>query len=508
MISNFKSGLIDLKSSMIVFFKNYAWTILILLVFATLYSLVSLVNHYNFRTYAFDLGIYNNAIYDYSKFQVNNNPVMHIEFNNILSDHFSLLLIFFAPLRYLFGSWTLLLIQIFSILFGGMGTYFFVKHITNSKWIANLALIHFLSSFAIFSALSFDYHDNVVGAMIVPWVLLSFYKKQWRSVIIFSILVLISKENMSLWLSFVFAGLFLLKFKDKPSRRFALGGSIISIAYFMLIMGVVMPSLANEGKSYGHMKYDALGKTYGEILANVFERPKYLFSLLFENHGDATYDGIKTELHYVVLLSGGIALLYKPQFLIMLLPIYAQKLFHNSYVKWGINIHYSIEFTAILTIALFVWIIGWNKNTKYKSVFIILFTIISLLVSFSVLDRRKSKWYSGITSQVYKKKHYVQLFDVKKVHQLLDSVPDEVSVVAQNNLVPYLAFREKIYVFPYVRDAEYIALLPSSKNYYPLKKDSYEKKLDFFKNHKDFKVVIDDKDFVLIKRISNFDHRF
>ena len=106
--------------SLYLFLRNNRWTILILLVFATLYSLVSIVNHYNFRTYAFDLGIYNNVIYDYSKFSLNDNSVMHIEFENVLSDHFSLLLMFFAPLRYLFGSYTLLVVQICSILFGGL----------------------------------------------------------------------------------------------------------------------------------------------------------------------------------------------------------------------------------------------------------------------------------------------------------------------------------------------------------------------------------------------------
>jgi hypothetical protein len=29
------------------------------------------------------------------------------------------------------------------------------------------------------------------------------------------------------------------------------------------------------------------------------------------------------------------------------------KLYHNQYVKWGINVRYSIEFTAILTLPLF-----------------------------------------------------------------------------------------------------------------------------------------------------------
>ena len=35
-----------------------------------LYALISLVNHYLFKTYALDLGLYTHAMYDYTHFRV------------------------------------------------------------------------------------------------------------------------------------------------------------------------------------------------------------------------------------------------------------------------------------------------------------------------------------------------------------------------------------------------------------------------------------------------------
>ena len=58
--------------------------------FAVVYSLLSLVNHYNFRTYAYDLGLMNNALYDYSHFQFNNATLLQPELKNYLSEHFEL----------------------------------------------------------------------------------------------------------------------------------------------------------------------------------------------------------------------------------------------------------------------------------------------------------------------------------------------------------------------------------------------------------------------------------
>ena len=76
-------------------------------------------------------------------------------------------------------------------------------------------------------------------------------------------------------------------------------------------------------------------------------------SLLFKNTlNDPTYDGIKQELFLMVFVSGGIALLLRPVYLFMLIPIFAQKLLSNDYALWGINSHYSIEFVPILSIAI------------------------------------------------------------------------------------------------------------------------------------------------------------
>lgn len=51
-----------------------------------------------------------------------------------------------------------------------------------------------------------------------------------------------------------------------------------------------------------------------------------MIKLLFINNSHS-YDGnfVKSELHAMVLLSGGLALLRRPVYLLMLAPIYGQK---------------------------------------------------------------------------------------------------------------------------------------------------------------------------------------
>lgn len=154
-----------LKNTYIAF-KKLPEKYLIVLAFAVIYSLVSLVNHYLFRTYALDLGLYSNALYDYAHFQWNDSTTFKSEPQNLMGDHFDCYLMLYSPFVWIFGSYTLLIFQIVSILFGGLGVYRYFKE---NRVLAANAMLFFYSFFGIYTALSYDFHDSVVVAMLVPW---------------------------------------------------------------------------------------------------------------------------------------------------------------------------------------------------------------------------------------------------------------------------------------------------------------------------------------------------
>ncbi len=486
--------------------KQYLLAILIL--FAIIFSLISLVNHYNFRTYAWDLGNRNNAIYDYTQFQWNECTLMYPDkkFENILGDHFCIIPVIVSPLRYIFGTYTMLVVQILGLLWGATGIFYLITYLSKKALWGRIAAAHFLSMFAIYSALGFDYHDNVMAAVFVPWLFYFVHKNQWLYSVIYLTLILISKENMALWAFFILAGMLILYWKDAGKRIPLSVGAIISIAYFMLIVGWAMPAIG-DGQDYQHFAFAALGGNFSEALETIFTRPKYVFSLLFENHLDdagkhAVYYGIKSELHFFVLLAGGIALFIKPQFLLMLLPVYGQKLFNNDIVKWGIGYHYSIEFVPIITIALFWWLLQMN-NQKKAGRLVWIFLVLNILATASSLDKRTSKWFSPTQVRFYQSKHYERDFDVAQVHELLKHIPDDAKLSAQTMLVPHVSFRETIYNFPYIADADYIAILPGTKNTYPLNRNDYNNKIKELINSGKWKKEIEEGAFLLLKKVGD-----
>ena len=79
-------------------------------------------------------------------------------------------------------------------------------------------------------------------------------------------------------------------------------------------------------------------------------------------------------------------------------------------------------------------------------------------------------------------------------------IPKDSKVCAHAILLPHLAFREKIYTFPHIRDAEYIALIPSSKNTWPYKAEGFKDQILKLKSDSTFTIAIDHTDFLLFKR--------
>ena len=94
-----------------------------LLIAACIYTLISWVNHYCFRTYTLDLGAYTNALYDYAHFSWNDSTAFKAIPENLLADHFDLYLPLFSPLIFIFGTYTLLVVQLVAVLFCGIGGY-------------------------------------------------------------------------------------------------------------------------------------------------------------------------------------------------------------------------------------------------------------------------------------------------------------------------------------------------------------------------------------------------
>ena len=468
--------------------------------FGIIYSLISFVNHYYFRTYALDLGLYTQALYKYARFQLADSTMVKDFYEPLLGGHFDLYLMLFSPLSCIFGTYTLIVIQIVAILSGGAGVYkLFDKNENNEM--AVWAMLYFYLFFGIYSAVSFDYHSVVVASCLVPWFFYVIKQGKYSIAILLLFLLLVSQENVSLWIFFVCLGLAIEYRKVTSTWRLMLLFAGICLAYFVSVILFVIPAFSEAG-TYGGFLYTNLGASPGEALITLVANPIDTFQKVFINHSGNPYgDFVKLEFHISVLVSGLYLLFRRPAFLLMLVPLYAQKLFHDSFRAWGTVNQYVVEFTPILAIGAFS-VLTSVKRKRLKHILLFILMAGTLAATIKVMDN--PQLYSDKTRiQFYNAPHYQRQYNVVKVHDQLKRIPKEAKVSALSSFVPHLALRNHIYQFPIIKDADYI-VYSGLENTYPIYKSEFDELTTQLENSANWVIEFKDEELTILRRSGSY----
>ncbi len=482
--------------------------ITVTLIFTLIYCLVSFVNHINFRTSSLDLGMFNQALYSFSHGKMNYFTLdLSGKSPMYFADHFSPLTLLYTPFYYVFGSWTLLIIQIVSIIFGAIGCYKIARLKLPTMKYPWLVLLFFMAQWAIISALAFDFHNNVVAAMLIPWFFFFHMTgRRWAAILMF-ILVLLAKENMALWMFFILAGMVLSRglknWKENltSSLRFELPLMLISIVYFYIVISKIMPALSNGEALNQIARFGQLGDNLPEIAKNVILHPIDTFKLLFWSQlTDPLSFGIKKELHWVVFCSGGFALILRPAYLLMLVPIYAQKLFSDNMAMWGINGQYSIEFTPIIALALIDLAVKL-KTDKQRIILWSSAAFFAVVVNFITLKERTSFWYDSTTHDIFKKAHYDSAgLNLDYTEKILNTIPDHIPLSVSSCFGPHLANRDHLYHFPIINDAQIIVLVQTTRSTYPVNPEQQTEIVKQLIDSNQFKIRSNKNDILILER--------
>lgn len=468
----------------------------LIVVFGTVYSLILLINHHNFMSNPEELGRYNNALWDYA----------HLKFNfilsekglpeNILAHDFDLYLIIFAPLSFLFGSYTLLIVQIIAILSGGYGIYRYMLLIKASHTLSFFASLHFFVFFGIFSALLHEYQSFAVAAMLIPWFFYYVQKEKLKTAVLIFILMLISNENTSLFVSFICLGMLFNYHKNKRLIIYLIELALIAFAYYLIVTEFIMPYFSNSGKP-PQFEHSGVGETYLESIGWIIAHPVLTLKMILFSHINVPgAEYVKIELHVYLLVSGLILLIARPQYILMIIPVYFHKLLSDQHTLWGADALYTAGFAPIITIGLFSYIkTFWSL--KARNTWAMIFTVASLVVTIWFMFRPVYPACKHL--QVQNKQRYYRIGEMKKIHQYLNKVPDKGIISVPNPLYPNLAYRDSITVFPDIHTANYIVYIKnvdtftqSGKNYDTL---AFE-----LINSEDWEVMVQKGGFYILKR--------
>lgn len=219
-----------------------------------------------------------------------------------------------------------------------------------------------------------------------------------------------------------------------------------------------MPYLNDEGQSRGFVRYRQWGDSYFEVLLYFITNPTEIFAVLFGHPK-------KIDFFVCLFFSGGIALLLKPNYLIMIIPLVVQKMLAKYSLLWSIYLQYNVEFAPIVVVAVCICILKIKKEKLMDIIIcgIFLSTITTLIYTIEYGSYRQNKQ----RTQIFRAQHYKQpKFDVTEAYSYLKQIPDTASVCASGKFVPHLCLRKEIYTFPNKKefDTEWMLLYEEKKH--------------------------------------------
>lgn len=471
------------------------------LLFFLLYGMVSILNHYLLRSAGLDYGIANQALYLYASAKP---PLVTMllgeqQVYHYMGLHVSLWVPILAPFYWVFGSYTLLIFQNACLVFGAIGLGKLATHFKYLPIEKVLIQLHYYAFFGIFNALANDYHDNVIAACFLPWLVLGFVQSR-NGIAWFSFFaMLLSKENISIWLIAVACGLWLIQRKDNKVQTWqALYMGIIAMVWFLICSYIIMPHYSDAGKFEQLNRYSHLGKSLPEIIKYVIAHPLHMLSLFYQSHVQPDADEIiKQEFLWALLFSGAWAVVWRPAFLIMALPLLMQKLWNKETAFWGANNHYQAEFAALLSLALLFTFKPIKGNKRIA--LLALVSAFSLVQTLSLMQERKA-WFDPSKENLLSINHYKAAINTKEVRTYLNQISKEESICAQANFLPHLANRTNAFHFPYYAQANLIIVSKTADNYYPLNVEKGQMLLDSLLASQAWEALPNNADLWVLKR--------
>ncbi len=375
--------------------------------FGSLYSLFSLIPHFTFRTFAFDLGIYDQIIWLAS----HGLPL----FSSILDyhpwgDHLTPSLLVLVPLYWVWdGAAILLLFQAFFAAFGALPIFLLARKRLKDNLAALVIAFAYLSFFGVQNALSFDFHPIVLATTLLAWLFWFYEEKKWFGFWPVLLLFMGLQENFAL--TTVALGVYFF-LKDK-NWKVGLGTSLLGIVWFWIAVWVIIPHFRGEPFLYLPAHWEKLG---------------WLGTL-----ESLVYPWTKIQVIFFSFLAFGFLPLLAPATWILLFEEFFQRFVGSSSPnRWGLGFQYNIILAPILAMGAISVLERYFQNRKKLAVFLLVAGVFlaQVLTNPSLNQLRQREFYD-----------FSGAGDIQVV---LKMIPSEASVAATNNLVPHLSHRRQI----------------------------------------------------------------
>lgn len=395
------------------------------LVYVWAFATLTLRNHAVFGTGAFDLGIYDQALWLISRGKA---AFSTIQGMSVFGDRASPILFVLAPLYRVWPDVRLLLVvQAVGLAAGALPIYWLARDTLKTRWVGLAVAFAYLMYPAMQWANREDFHPETLA---VPFVLFAFYfmtKRRWIWFAVFAALTLLVKEDAA----FLVLPLGIYAF-FKYDKRVGAVTSAVSLIWFLVAVLGIIPHYNPSGQVQFLNNLSYLGASGRDILLGFFTKPGLVWSTV----------ATKENLLYLAQLFVPVALLplLSPPALALTLPPLLVNLTSSNPYYHSIEYHFVVLAVPFVFVALVYGLakVSRNEYTRYVAAAVLVAVAIASNYQWSpspIAADSQTHWQQGRLSD-------------PAAYRALAMIPADASVSAFYAYVPHLTHREHIYVFP------------------------------------------------------------
>lgn len=440
--------------------------------FIFIFSARSLYRHFSFDTHAFDLGIYTQATYLFSQ---GLNPFSTLINRNIIGDHFGVILLLLSPIYKLFPSpVTLLIIQAIFVSLSSIPIYLIAKDKLKSNLLSFLITLSYLTSTGIISAIHFDFHLATISVLPLSLMLYTWYFKKWKLYWISLFFSVLFKEDIPIFI--LGLGIFQLLKNQKKLGIFTILFSLIS--FYLIKFKIMTFFWAGAAGAYNSSILPLTSPI--DLLLLLFTNPKIFLDMFFNSPTKIeTMDKLYRQFAFLPILSPLSWVTVFPYLYFRFSSVhthYWETIWHHN-----ANLEPFLAVSAIFALAFF--------KLPYKPVIILLLFFLftghlspngPILTTFQ-LDWKNANQFSYLKDS-------------------LSLIPPKIPISAQSSILPHLANREKIYLFPEIRDAQFI-ILDQNLASYPIQKEELKNRIIELKKSKNYGIEKESGSLIIFKKL-------
>lgn len=410
--------------------------------FFLLYLAIGLTRHLLFHSGGWDLGIFDQTVWQYSRMQIGYNSVRGVSF--LLADHFHPILMSFAVLYWIWSSPVMLIIaQAALVALGAFPIFKIAQRKLRNQSLALPITFAYLGFWGVLAAIAFDFHPIV---LVIPLLAFAYYfletDREWAMLIMLALMLFVEEDAILMVIGF---GLYLLAFRKK--RKTGTAVCLVSVVWFALVVSKIMPSLRPDSASYAYWQhYSYIGPSMGSAAWKLITHPWLIAQYLFWPPGKL--------LTIALLLLPFCFLPLLAPFSIVILPYFVERFLSDFSLHWSPYAHYNAAFSVVFAIAA-IEALAWLEQSGRLSVpgepvapgkqgrrFVLrpayLATVFVLVAVGAIAIR--GTWF-------VKENPPSSIQVAGSGYDALAAIPADAFVVAQNAAIPHLAHRSNVYLY-------------------------------------------------------------